>query len=392
MLSAGPWQIGSHDFRQPTTGRGVTPSAQHRLGLLLVSASALAWSLAGFFTRLIHLDTWTMIAWRGLFGGAGMIVFMLMRERRGFVGSFRRMGRPGLVFVGLSTVGMTVFLGSLQFTTVAHVAIIYATVPFLAASLAWLVMRERPSLSAVIAGFGALAGVAVMAGLSAEGHLSGDLLALCMTFCMAGMMVISRHYQGIRVMPAACLAALLSGVIALPFAQHLQVSGIDLVYLALFGLVNSAFGTVLFALGARLLPAIETGLIGALDAPLAPIWVWLAFAETPSLATVIGGLIVFSAVFGHVIVSARGLGSRLPAAIPDTPPGLPLRRAGSQQFGSNAALGMAGVGKKPLVERGGGRLEKLQGSSRNPRARSDQVSLIRESCSNVSERLIHALS
>ncbi len=121
-----------------------------------------------------------------------------------------------------------------------------------------------------------------MVGLSAEGNLGGDLLALCMTFCMAGMMVISRHYQGIAVMPAACLASLLSGLIALPFAQHLAASGTDLFYLALFGLVNSAIGTVLFALGARLLPAIETGLIGALDAPLAPIWVWLAFGELPS--------------------------------------------------------------------------------------------------------------
>ncbi len=285
------------------TGRA---AAQHRLGLLLVSASALAWSSAGFFTRLIHLDTWTMIAWRGLFGAAGMIVFMLIRERGGIARSFRAMGCPGLAFVALSTLGMTVFLGSLQLTTVAHVSIIYATVPFIAAGLAWLVMRERPSLSAVIAGLGALAGVAVMVGLSAEGNLPGDLLALCMTFCMAGMMVISRHYQGIAVMPAACLASLLSGLIALPFAGDLWPGGSDLVYLALFGLVNSAIGTVLFALGARLLPAIETGLIGALDAPLAPIWVWLAFAETPSPATVIGGFVVFAAVFGHIVVSARG--------------------------------------------------------------------------------------
>jgi drug/metabolite transporter (DMT)-like permease len=279
---------------------------RHRLGLLLVTVSAIAWSLAGFFTRLIHLDSWTMIAWRGLFGGAGMVAFMLFRERRGIFASFRRMGRPGLAFVALSTLGMTTYLWALQRTTVAHVSVIYATVPFLAAGLAFLVMRERPSVSAIVAGIGALAGVAVMVGLGAEGNLSGDLLALCMTFCMACMMVISRHYQGIAVMPAACLASLMSGVIALPFAGDLWPGGTDLIYLALFGLVNSAIGTVLFALGARLLPAIETGLIGALDAPLAPVWVWLAFAETPSSATILGGIIVFAAVFGHVVLSTRG--------------------------------------------------------------------------------------
>lgn len=288
---------------------------QHRLGLLLVTISALAWSMAGFFTRLINLDSWTMIAWRGLLGGAGMVIFMLLRERREFLASFVRMGLPGLGFVGLSTIGLTVFLLALQRTTVAHVSIIYATVPFLAAALAWLVMRERPSLSAVVAGCGALAGVVVMAGLSSEGNIAGDLLALTMTLCMAGMMVISRHYQNIAVLPAATLASLLSGLIAVPFAQHLSASGTEFIQLALFGLLNSAIGTVCFALGARLLPAIETGLIGALDAPLAPIWVWLAFAETPSSATILGGLIVFAAVFGHILVSARGQRRPVPASL-----------------------------------------------------------------------------
>ena len=132
----------------------------------------------------------------------------------------------------------------------------------------------------------------IMAGLSGEGSWLGDLLAFAMTASLAVMMVISRRYQGIPVMQAACLSAFLSGLIGIPFAADLAVSGPDLINLALFGLVNSSVGLVLFTLGARLLPAIETGLIGSLDAPLAPIWVWLAFAETPAKATLIGGLVV----------------------------------------------------------------------------------------------------
>ncbi len=64
----------------------------------------------------------------------------------------------------------------------------------------------------------------------------------------------------------------------------------------MFGVVNSALGLSLFILGARLLPSVETALITALDAPLAPILVWLVFNETPGLATLIGGSIVFIAV------------------------------------------------------------------------------------------------
>jgi len=75
-----------------------------------------------------------------------------------------------------------------------------------------------------------------MVEFSSEGSMSGDLLAFAMTLAMTGMMVIARHFQGIAVMQAIAL----------------------------------------FALGSRLLPAIETGLIGSLDAPLAPVCVWLA--------------------------------------------------------------------------------------------------------------------
>jgi drug/metabolite transporter (DMT)-like permease len=308
-----------------TSSSSLSPAGLHRLGLILVTGSAIAWSTAGIFTRLIHLDSWTMLVWRGLFGAIGSLLFIVMRERGATLRSFLTMGWPGLLFVSLSTLGMTSFITSLRFTTVAHVAIVYATVPFMAAALAWLVMRERPGLSAVIAGLGALAGVAVMVGFSSEGNLTGDLLAFAMTVAMAAMMVLSRHYRGIGVMQAACLASLLSSIVAIPFAGHLWVSGQDLFYLALFGIVNSAIGIVLFTLGSRLLQAIETGLIGSLDAPLAPIWVWLAFAETPTAATVVGGLIVFAAVFAHVVVSARGAGSgrtqsvTMPAAAPNLP-------------------------------------------------------------------------
>jgi hypothetical protein len=47
-------------------------------GLTLVVLSAVAFSTAGFFTRLIEVDVWTMLFWRGLFGGlliAGYIVW-----------------------------------------------------------------------------------------------------------------------------------------------------------------------------------------------------------------------------------------------------------------------------------------------------------------------------
>ena len=278
--------------------------AEYQLGLILVTASAVAWSTAGLFTRLIPLDSWTMLGWRGIFGGLGIAAVILALERRNAWAGFRRMGWPSWLFAIVSAVGMIFFITSLKHTTVAHVAIIYATVPFLAAGLSWWVMREKPTMSAIAASLAALVGVAVMVGFGMEGGLFGDLLAFGMTLSLAVMMVIARHYRDIPVMPATCLSALLSGLACWPLGDPLAASGYELLLLALFGLVNSAVGLALFTLGARLLPAIETALIGSLDAPLAPLSVWLVFNETPSGSTMIGGAIVFIAVAAHLIAGA----------------------------------------------------------------------------------------
>jgi drug/metabolite transporter (DMT)-like permease len=90
----------------------------------------------------------------------------------------------------------------------------------------------------------------------------------------------------------------------------------------LFGVVNSAVGLALFTVGAKLLPAIETGLIGSLDAPLSPLWVWLAFNETPSKITIIGGLIVFVAVAVHLIAGTANMGRISRAVDGGAPDGL----------------------------------------------------------------------
>ncbi len=282
--------------------------AGYSLGLILVTASAVAWSTAGLFTRMIPLDSWTMLAWRGIFGALGIAAVILALKRREAWAEFRRMDWPSWLFVIVSALGMIFFITSLKHTTVAHVAVIYATVPFVAAALGWLVMRERPTASASLASLAALAGVAVMVGFGLEGGIFGDVLAFGMTLCVAVMMVIARRYRDTPVMPAACLSALLSGLVCWPLGEPLAVTGQELLLLALFGIVNSAVGLALFTLGAKLLPTIETALIGALDAPLAPLWVWLVFSETPGASTMIGGTIVFVAVVAHLIGGTRRMG------------------------------------------------------------------------------------
>ncbi|GAB2174880.1 DMT family transporter [Dongia sp. agr-C8] len=284
----------------------MNPQTQYRLGLILVTGAAVAWSTAGYFTRLIPLDNWTLLFWRGVFAAIGIFAFMLVKDGRDAWRQFGRLRGPGWLFAIISGAGMTAYITALTLTTVAHVAIIYCIAPFVAAALAFLLMRERPTLVSIAASCVALIGVAVMVGLGGgEGSLLGDFLALLMTVGLAAMMVISRRYRDIPIMAAACLSAILSSAAAWPMIAPVLPPSEQLFQLALFGLVNSAIGIVLFTLGARLLPAVETALITALDAPLAPIWVWLAFAETPGRATILGGALVLGAVLANIAFGQR---------------------------------------------------------------------------------------
>lgn len=276
------------------------------LGIALNLASAIAYSTSGFWTRLIPLDPWTILFWRGLFAGvfiAGVIVW-LYRGRTFEV--VRGIGGPGIAAACLSTFATIMYINAFRRTSVADVMIMNATTPFIAATIGWLWLREQEQWSTLAASVLALVGTLVMVGGSVrEGHLTGDLLAFGMALCMAGMMLIIRRHRDTPMMPAACLSALLCPLFVWPAAHPGAAAGTNMLYLVLFGVTQFGLGLLLLTLGARLISATETALIQASEVPLGPLWVWFAFREVPPLATWIGGAIIMAAVAGHVLVSRR---------------------------------------------------------------------------------------
>jgi drug/metabolite transporter (DMT)-like permease len=280
-------------------------AGSNRRGFLLVTAAAIGWSSGGLFSRALSLDNWTMAAWRGVFGALGLSLVLLISRRENLWEGTRRLGWRGWLFVLQAALGMMFYLAALRHTTVASVAVIYATTPLLAGILSYMALRERPRPSAVLGTLLALLGVGVMVGFAPRGDLTGDLLALGMALSMAVTTVVARNVPEIPVLLTACLASLLSGLLSWPFGTPWQVSGHELALLAAFGFINFAIALPLFTRGAQLLPAIETTLIGALESPLAPLWVWIGYAETPSAGTIGGGLLVFAAVAMHLVAVSR---------------------------------------------------------------------------------------
>ena len=282
--------------RTSTTGRlPLKRQSRHLQGVLLVLVSAAVFSSVGLFVKGVAADSWSILFWRGLSATAFTLVYVSWRGALQL--EFLRMGRPGVSAAIIGALATAAFIPAFKHTSIANVSLIYAAVPFVAAAIAWVWMREKPALPVVLASVTAFLGVLTIVGGSLHSvSLRGDLLALVMTVGMAGFLCIYRRYPQTPAAGPAVLSSVIliplalfgENPLALPFGEIFLICGFGLVF---------AVASVTMAEGARRLPAAETALISALETPLAPLWAYLVFSEIPTRFTLIGGAIILFAVF-----------------------------------------------------------------------------------------------
>jgi len=285
----------------------VAEQNQYRVGVIYVALSALAWSSSGLFMRAIHADLMTILFYRGIVSGSGVFALFLLIERRRARRIIGAMRGPSFAATFFSTAAMISGIGSIYYTSVADAMVIYATVPFVTAGVAFLFIRERPSLSTMAAAGVALAGVLVMLSGDSGGGGSwfGRGLAAIMTVTVAGLAVVMRRHRDVPMLPAMAASGWLCSLVCFWFASPSEVAGADVGLIIAFGLIQNALGLSLYTFGSRLVPAADASLLTALEVPLTPLWVWIFFAEVPSRATMLGGPIVLLALFGHIFIEVR---------------------------------------------------------------------------------------
>ena len=267
-----------------------------REGQLAIVLAAIAWSTAGLAQRPLDATPVTQVAGRAAFAAVALFALVLVTERSRTRRAFAEMGRWGIamtLFLGISS---GVFLLSLNYTSVANVLFMQAAAPMMAALLGWLFLREgidgRTWISLLLAG----AGVVLMAAGSVEAGAAAILLPLLMTAAFAAVIVIARHRREVSMMPATCASQALVVAVCLPFVQLGSVGDGDWLVLAALGIGQMGVGLALLTVGARLIPPAQVAVISLLEIVLGPLWVWLAYDERPTVATVAGGAVVVAAV------------------------------------------------------------------------------------------------
>jgi len=155
-------------------------------------------------------------------------------------------------------------------------------------------------------------GLIVQDGLE-SGHLFGDAMAASSAFLLASAITISRASKRdmalvplvTAIFPAAvALLMLPAGGFTIAAPGYILFNGLVMIPLAFFCL----------ATGPRYLSAPEVGMFYLLETILAPIWVWMVFAETPTTQTLIGGSILVFALIGHSLWQLRSRSLRAAVA------------------------------------------------------------------------------
>jgi DME family drug/metabolite transporter len=144
---------------------------------------------------------------------------------------------------------------------------------------------------------------------SSPDNTLGVILALAGGVVLTGLL-ISQKLNHPDYQPGAVFwGNVLVCIVTLPwFLDNPFPDSTQNMYLMILGFGQLGLGFVLFVLGQKHLPAIESSLISMLEPVLNPIWVMIGYGEVPGYFALIGGtIILITLIFRMVIVNRQSV-------------------------------------------------------------------------------------
>ena len=287
--------------------RPSTITNERRYGVFFVFAAGVLWSTVGLGIRLIEeASVWQILLYRSISLSLLLYVVVILRSGESPFSQARRIGRPAII-AGISLVAAySGAIYAIQITSVANAMLLFATAPFMAAILGWLVLREPVRIATWIAITAAMGGILIMVADKSDGAaLNGSIAALGSALGFAIFTVALRWGKSEDMLPSVFLSGIFAIIITLAICLYLGLP----VVLSLrdgsiamgMGVFQSGAGLILYTIGSRSLPAAELTLLSLAEVMLGPLWVWLFLNETATLNTLVGGFVLLFAIAGNAI-------------------------------------------------------------------------------------------
>lgn len=273
--------------------------ADRRVGWGLAAGGMLLVSTDSYFVRLGEAPGATMAFLMACGStitlGAGAVI-----SARGLSGLRQRvMTSPMamLLIAVLSAATQLAFIVAVTRSAVSNVVVIVAGAPLMAAIAGIVLLKERPRRQVTIAiGLTSVGIAAVMSGSLGTPRLDGDLLAVAAIVCFALSIVAWRRHPDLDRPATLAIGSVMMAVGTLPMVDWSTIDSRAVLAGAAMGLIANPAGRMLYSSAPRFAPAAEVAVFAPVETVAATAWAWLAFSETPSSRTMIGGVIVILSV------------------------------------------------------------------------------------------------
>ncbi len=323
-----------------TTGKS-NQSYAHRhpylLGIALVFAAALLWSLNGALIKLVYDDGRgpngvTIAFYRSLVAGLFLLPLAwgkyhaLTRDNlptkvqvrgqtsrpsprrdRFFPFALRPAASACVVFFALMTI---CFVVANTMTEAANVIILQYTSTFWIFGLSPWLLREKPHGTDLWLLALAMVGIAIIFAGNASADLPGLIVALASGLFYGLLTLMIRRLRDADSAAVTVLNNLGSALLLLPLVLcvgDVLVTSRALILLIIMGVVQFGLPYYLFALGLVRIRAYQAGLITLAEPMLVPVWTYIAVKEAVPTTTAIGGGIILVAL-ALFVRTARGRG------------------------------------------------------------------------------------
>ena len=276
-------------------------------GVLLVLLAGVFWSTMGLGIRQIeYANVWQILLYRSI--SLAVFLFILISLRSDFrpFTTIRRVGIAGIIGGFGLVFAFAGGIYAIQTTTVANAMFLFASAPFFAAILGWIILRESVRRSTWIATAVAIIGIGIMVidGISA-GHIIGNSAALLSALGFAVFTIALRWGKLEDMLPAVFLAgvfaAMVSLIVCFSRGYALTLSANDAGIAIALGVFQVGMGLAIYTIGSKVVPAAELALLSMTEVLLGPFWVWLFLGEMAGAYTLTGGLILLLAIAGNAL-------------------------------------------------------------------------------------------
>ena len=279
---------------------------EHLKGFFLVCLAGTLWSFGALIIRhMVEARSyqWQYLFYRGLTIAIVLLIYLMIKEGKTLIASFRHSGASGLLGACGLVTAFIGFIWSITLTTVANSLFMLATAPFVAAFLGMVFLKEKVRQLTWAAMVIALAGILTMVfeGLE-EDNFFGNVIALISATGFAAFSVSLRWRKETPQFTTIALAGIICVVFTMLILFSLNSTvamPLRNVYLSMLHGLIVGIGLILFATGAKFLPAAELTLLSMVEVIGGVLWVYLpifGIHEVPSMLTMIGGAIVLFAI------------------------------------------------------------------------------------------------